>query len=322
MASPTCRPIKRLLVANRGEIATRIISAARELDLTVIAIYTENDESHTRGASQAIKLPSPSSYLSIDTLLNLARKHNIDAIHLGYGFLSESADFAAKAAEIGILVVGPGAQILDRTGDKLKAKQLADECHVPTLPALANPTSNLSEIRSFAANVGYPVMIKAVDGGGGRGIRLVRSDGELEAAAKRAIEESPSRQVFAEKAAVDGFLHVEVQIVGDGRGGVAALWERQCSIQRRFQKVVEVAPCIKADRGFIGRVIESAMAMARKVSLPASLQTLLVLKRLLTIPSEDQLLLPGNIRVLGQPIFWQLLFPRNQSPPTSRAYNH
>lgn len=266
MSLPVCRPIRRLLVANRGEIATRIISAARELDLTVVAVYTENDESHTRGASQVIKLPSPASYLSIDTLLNLAQKHNIDAIHPGYGFLSESANFAAKAAEVGIVVVGPGAQILDRTGDKLRAKQLADECYAPTLPALAKPTSDLVEIRSFAAKVGYPVMIKAVDGGGGRGIRLVRSDGELEAAVKRAIEESPSRQVFAEKAAVDGFLHVEVQIIGDGRGGVAALWERQCSIQRRFQKVVEVAPCMRADRGYIGKVIESAMAMARRVS--------------------------------------------------------
>lgn len=163
-------------------------------------------------------------------------------------------------------VIGPGWEILDRTGDKLKAKLLAEECNVPTLPALQTPTNDIPDIKTFAANIGYPVMIKAVDGGGGRGIRLIQSADGLEGAARRAIEESPSRQVFVEKAAVDDFLHVEIQIIGDGKGDVRHLWERQCSIQRKYQKVVEIAPCISKKRNFIARIIEAAVRMAQKVN--------------------------------------------------------
>jgi pyruvate carboxylase len=140
------------------------------------------------------------------------------------------------------------------------------------LPALNAPTNRIQDLRSFAARTGYPVMVKAVDGGGGRGIRLIRSEETLESAAKRAIEESPSRLVFAEKAAVDGYLHVEVQIIGDGTGEVRHLWERQCSIQRRYQKVVEIAPCITRDRKLISQVIESAVRMAKQVYVIGSIQ--------------------------------------------------
>lgn len=171
--------------------------------------------------------------------------------------------------EVGVAVVGPGWVILDKTGDKLKAKLLADDCEVPTLPALTSPTNKIEDLKSFALDTGYPIMIKAVDGGGGRGIRLIWSEEALEAAAKRAIEESPSRMVFAEKAAVNGYLHIEIQIIGDGQGDVRHLWERQCSIQRRYQKVVEIAPCISKNRRFIAQIIEAAVKMARKVSLPA-----------------------------------------------------
>ena len=164
-------------------------------------------------------------------------------MHPGYGFLSESAELAKRMwDEARVMVVGPGAALLARTGDKIKARELAVECGVPVLPALGRPTRDVAALKAFAAEVGFPIMIKAVDGGGGRGIRLVRGGEELEGAARRAIEESPSKLVFAEKAAVDGFLHVEVQIVGDGKGGVVHAFERQCSIQRRYQKVVEVAP--------------------------------------------------------------------------------
>jgi len=253
------------LIKYRGEIATRIISSARELDLECFAVYTENDALHTKGATQAIKLPSPASYLNVAELISVCQKHGIDAVHPGYGFLSESSEFSWKAWEAGITVIGPGWEILDRTGDKLKAKLLAEECGVPTLQALPTPTNDISEIKAFASKIGYPVMIKAVDGGGGRGIRLIRSADVLERAARRAIEESPSRQVFVEKAAVDGFLHVEIQIIGDGKGDVRHLWERQCSIQRKYQKVVEVAPCISKKRKFIAQVIESAVRMAQRV---------------------------------------------------------
>jgi pyruvate carboxylase len=265
MERPTPRPIQRLLVTNRGEIAARILSAARELDIETFAVYTSDDLSHTVGAAHSIKLTSPASYLNIEELVAVAKQHGIDAVHPGYGFLSESADFASRMWEAGIAVVGPGWDILERTGDKLKAKLLADECGVPTLPALKEPTSNVADLKTFAASAGYPIMIKAVDGGGGRGIRLVRSESQLESHARLAIAESPSRKVFAEKAAVDGFLHVEVQIIGDGSGDVQHLWERQCSIQRRYQKVVEIAPALTSKRTFVAKIIEAAVRMARQV---------------------------------------------------------
>lgn len=133
-------------------------------------------------------------------------------------------------------------------------------------PALQTPTNSVDDVRRFATDIGYPIMVKAVDGGGGRGIRLIRNEEQLASSFKRAVEESPSKQVFAEKAAVDGFRHVEVQIIGDGRGGVTHLWERECSIQRRYQKVVELAPSVVKDRGLIAKVIEDALRMARDVS--------------------------------------------------------
>lgn len=198
--------------------------------------------------------------------MDLAKRHSIDAVHPGYGFLSESADFAAALASEGIRFVGPEAEILRRTGDKLAARLLAEESGVPVLPALTEPTESVQDVRAFAERVGLPVMVKAVDGGGGRGIRLVREMEELEGLVRRAVEESASRRVFAEKAAVDGWRHVEVQVLGDGRGGVRHLWERECSLQRRYQKVVEVAPATVGDRGVVGRVIEAACRMAERVS--------------------------------------------------------
>lgn len=165
-------------------------------------------------------------------------------------------------------VIGPGWEILAQTGDKLAAKTLAERCGVPVLKALTVPSqeNDLNEIRTFIAQVGYPVMVKAVDGGGGRGIRLVSSPEELQGAVDRAKGESASQTVFVEKAAVGGFHHVEVQVVGDGRGQVRHLWERDCSVQRRFQKVVECAPAVVDDRRMIGRVVDAAVRIAREVS--------------------------------------------------------
>jgi pyruvate carboxylase len=133
-------------------------------------------------------------------------------------------------------------------------------------PALLNPTNNIDDVRNFASEAGYPIMVKAVDGGGGRGIRLIRSEDQLASLVKRAVEESPSKQIFAEKAAVDGFRHIEVQIVGDGSGRVTHLWERECSIQRRYQKVVELAPSVVPNRELIAKVIEDALRIAKEVS--------------------------------------------------------
>jgi pyruvate carboxylase len=213
-----------------------------------------------------LKLKSAASYLDISELLSLVKKHKIDAIHPGYGFLSESPEFAQRMwDEAGASVIGPGPQILARTGDKLQARLLAEECQVPVLPALQKPTSEVADLQAFASEVGYPIIIKAVDGGGGRGIRIVRTEEELDSLAKRALQESPSKKAFAEKAAIDGYRHVEVQIIGDGKGNVRHLWERECSIQRRFQKVVEFAPSSIPDRKLVAEVINAALRMARKV---------------------------------------------------------
>ena len=255
-----------ILTCQRGEIATRIISTARELDIETYSIYTVNDSSHNVGASHSIQIKSPASYLDITELISIVKKHNIDTIHPGYGFLSESPEFARRMwEEASAVVIGPGPEILSRTGDKLQARLLAEECQVPVLPALQTPTSNVSDLRAFASKTGYPIIIKAVDGGGGRGIRIVRKDEDLESLAKRALQESPSGKAFAEKAAIDGYRHVEVQIIGDGKGNIWHLWERECSIQRRFQKVVEFAPSSIPDRKLVGKVINSALKMARKV---------------------------------------------------------
>ncbi|KAJ9499105.1 hypothetical protein LTR99_005198 [Exophiala xenobiotica] len=267
---PPQQPISRILVANRGEIAIRILQACQELPSPPVtfAVYTDNDATHISlgRPHHAIKLPSASSYMNVGHLIELVKQHNIDAVHPGYGFLSESPEFSRRMwSEASCLVVGPGWDVLDRTGDKLKAKQLATECGVPVLKAMTRPTGSAADIRQFASQVGYPIMIKAVDGGGGRGIRLVKDESALENAVQRCIGESPSRTVFAEQAAVDGYKHIEVQIIGDGKGGIKHLWERDCSVQRRFQKIVEVAPAPVGDRKVVASVIESAVRMARQL---------------------------------------------------------
>jgi pyruvate carboxylase len=228
-------------------------------------VYTDNDVSHTYNAAQVVRLKSPGSYMDVPCMVEIAKKYGADAVHPGYGFLSESSDLARKMAEANIMVVGPGADNLDRTGDKLQARVLAEECGVPVLPAFTQPTSDVEEVRKFASQNGLPVMVKAVDGGGGRGIRLIRNMDDLKSHVTRAIEESPSKQVFAEKAAVDGFRHVEIQIIGDSKGNIMHLWERECSIQRRYQKIVELAPSTVSDRNVVAPVIESAVKMAKKV---------------------------------------------------------
>ncbi|KAI9709981.1 MAG: hypothetical protein M1820_003059 [Bogoriella megaspora] len=270
MPPPPPIPIKRLLVANRGEIAVRILQAARELphSAETFALYTEEDETHIHlgNPHHALRLPSPGSYVDIPLLLKLVKEHSIDAIHPGYGFLSESSDFARRAGEEArARVIGPGADILEKTGDKLQAKQFAEACDVPILPAIEVGDPDLQIGRQFASSIGYPVMVKAVDGGGGRGIRLARKEDELGKAVERAITESPSRKVFVEKAAVDGFHHIEVQVLGDGYGEVRHLWERDCSIQRRFQKMIECAPALIKNRALIAKVIEAALKMAKEI---------------------------------------------------------
>lgn len=268
---PIQRPISSLLIANRGEIAIRILQAATELahPPTTYALYTETDSTHVSigRPSHAVKLSSPAGYMDIDGMVKIAKEHKIDACHPGYGFLSESAEFSRRMwEEAGCAVVGPGWEVLEQTGDKLKAKALAMQCKVPVLKAMQAPTGRVEDVQAFASSVDFPLMVKAVDGGGGRGIRLVRNEGELRSNVERCIGESPSRTVFAEQAAVDGFKHIEVQILGDGRGGVKHLWERDCSVQRRYQKIVEVAPGPPpVSRKIVAKVVDAAVKMAKKL---------------------------------------------------------
>ncbi|KAE8154123.1 hypothetical protein BDV25DRAFT_136269 [Aspergillus avenaceus] len=258
----------RVLVANRGEIAVRILQAARELSPSIetFALYTEDDRSHCDFGRphHSLQLPSAAAYLDIVFLVDLAREHKINIVHPGYGFLSESAEFARNMHNAGVSVVGPGPEILLHTADKLAAKRLAMQCNVPVLPTITHPTADVSVIQRFAHQVSYPIMIKAVDGGGGRGIRLVRREDELESAVRGATNESPSQTVFAEKAAVEGFHHLEVQVIGDGIE-VCHLWERDCSLQRRFQKIVEFAPSLIRDKGLVQQVVDAALRMAKTI---------------------------------------------------------
>ncbi|KAL9051022.1 MAG: hypothetical protein Q9162_006287 [Coniocarpon cinnabarinum] len=263
------RPIRNLLVANRGEIAVRIINTAREHDppLSVFTVFTPNDTAHTLSLppSHALELSSVKDYLDIALIISLAKQHHIDAVHPGYGFLAESADFASQMwAQARVTVIGPGADILACTGDKLAARALAEECDVPVLPAMTQPVKQAEDVRAFVDKFGLPVILKAVDGGGGRGIRLVEKHTDLEGAVNGALAESPSNRIFVEKAALRGFRHIEVQIIGDGTGKVAHLWERECSIQRRYQKVIEMAPSsIRQKCGnLVARMIDSAVRMA------------------------------------------------------------
>ncbi|KAL2826452.1 hypothetical protein BDW59DRAFT_179568 [Aspergillus cavernicola] len=272
------RPIQRLLVANRGEIAVRILQATREVcpSIETFALYTENDRSHCDigRPGQTLQI-GPDDYLDIELLLRLVQQHAIDAIHPGYGFLSESAEFSKHMQDAGVMVIGPGWEILDRTGDKLRAKQLAMENNVPVLPTLecslamsdgSRPLADLEQIKAFAHNIKYPIVIKAVDGGGGRGIRLVHGPDDLESAVRASTAESPSQTVFVEKAAVEGFHHLEIQIVGDGTE-VQHLGERDCSVQRRFQKVVEIAPSLIRNRNerFVKEVADAALRITKAI---------------------------------------------------------
>ncbi|RHZ52635.1 putative pyruvate carboxylase [Aspergillus thermomutatus] len=260
--------MKNLLIANRGEVVVRILQAARELSppIHIVALSTPNDTSHCLlgHPDETISLPSAASYLDISLLAQICQEHAIDTVHPGYGFLSESAEFARRMHEIGVTVIGPGAAILERTGDKLQAKALAASCGVPVLPS--HSAQSLDEIRAFVEKIGYPVMIKAVDGGGGRGIRLIHQHqaSDLANLVARARSESPSQTIFVEKAAVDGFHHVEVQVLGDGTGTVHHLHERDCSLQRRFQKIVECAPSL-LDRSIIDKVIDAALRIAGSI---------------------------------------------------------
>ncbi len=242
--------IKKLLVANRGEIALRIMRSAREMGIQTVAVYSEADRQalHVRFADEAICIgppPSAQSYLVMDKIIAAAKQTGADAIHPGYGFLSENEDFARKVEEAGIIFIGPSAESMEIMGSKLGAKAAVSKFNVPLVPGTAEPISDVSAAKKIAKEIGYPILIKASAGGGGKGMRIVNDENEFEEQMQRAISEAVSAfgdgAVFIEKY-VSGPRHIEFQIFGDKHGNVVHLFERECSIQRRHQKVVEEAP--------------------------------------------------------------------------------
>ena len=240
--------IRQLLIANRGEIAVRVIRSAAEMGIRTVAVAPPDDAGslHMRRADRSVVLKGqgPAAYLDAAQMLAHAAESGCDAIHPGYGFLSENAGFARACAKAGIVFVGPTPAQLDALGDKSAARALALRCDVPVLAGTASSVT-LEQARDFMAALGGPVMVKALSGGGGRGIRLVSAPPELDAAYQRcqseALRSFGDDRVYAEQALLHA-RHIEVQIVGDGTGQVLHLGERDCSLQRRNQKLVEIAP--------------------------------------------------------------------------------
>ena len=241
---------KRVLIANRGEIAVRIIRACEELDIETVAIFSEADENalHVQLADHAVCVggaDATDSYLNKDSILRAALETGADAIHPGYGFLSENADFARACEEAGITFIGPPSDVLGKMGDKLSAKQIAMECGVPVIPGCSEPLRDGQEALEKAISFGFPVILKAAAGGGGRGMRLCEMPEDVipafELVKSEARKAFGNDDIFIEKYLVQP-KHIEVQILADQYGNVRHLGERDCSLQRRYQKVVEFAP--------------------------------------------------------------------------------
>ncbi len=269
-------PFHRLLVANRGEIAIRVFRSAHELGIRTVAIYSHEDRFalHRFKADESYLIGKPGepirSYLDIPGIVQLAREQDIQAIHPGYGFLSENATFARACRDAGIVFVGPDPEILEQLGDKITARSIAAKAGVPTLSGSDQAISKLDDALQFAQQLGYPVIVKAAMGGGGRGMRIVRAPDQLEAALESAQREAAQAfgvaDVFLEKF-VERARHLEVQLLGDKHGGLVHLFERDCSLQRRHQKIVELAPAPNLAPAIRQGLLDAALAVGNAVGL-------------------------------------------------------
>jgi propionyl-CoA carboxylase alpha chain len=242
--------IRKILIANRGEIALRIIRSAKELGIKTVAVYSEADRNalHVRYADESVCIgppPSSESYLRIDKIIAAARKTHCDSIHPGYGFLSEKEAFAQQCDDAGLIFIGPSAESIALMGSKLAAKAAVSKFKVPLVPGTSEPITDIQKAKALAVEIGYPVLIKASAGGGGKGMRVVERESEFQEQMERAISEATSSfgdgSVFIEKY-ITSPRHIEFQVFGDKHGNVVHLFERECSIQRRHQKVIEEAP--------------------------------------------------------------------------------
>lgn len=268
------RPIKKVMVANRGEIAIRVFRACTELGIRTVAVYSEQDtgQMHRQKADEAYligKGQAPvAAYLDIPDIIKVAKANNVDAIHPGYGFLSERSDFAQACADADVMFIGPTPETVRKMGDKVEARSLAISAGVPVVPGTDSPISSLREAQTFAQTYGFPIIFKAAYGGGGRGMRVVREIEELEENYQRAYSEALAAfgngALFIEKF-IEKPRHIEVQILGDKYGNVVHLYERDCSIQRRHQKVVEIAPAFQLDPHLRARLHADAVSLAKLV---------------------------------------------------------
>ena len=269
------KKFRKVLVANRGEIAIRVIRACKELGIRTIAMYSEEDKNalFRTKADEAYDIGKGKSpidaYLDIDEIISLAKAHGADAIHPGYGFLSENADFAEACEENGIEFIGPTHDMMNRLGDKIQSKIVAGEVNVPTIPGEDKAIQSDEEAVRIAHEIGYPIMFKAASGGGGRGMRIVRSDEELlpqfHSACSEATKAFGNGDIFIEKYIEDP-KHIEVQILGDKYGNIVHVFERDCSVQRRHQKVIEFAPALCINDEQRKNICEDALKIARAVN--------------------------------------------------------
>jgi len=262
---------KKILIANRGEIAVRVIRACHEMGIAAVAVYSDVDRAalHVRKVDEAYPIGAPAaseSYLNIQKILDVAARSGADAIHPGYGFLSENAKFARACADAGLKFIGPTAAAMDAMGSKTKARQAMERAGVPFVPGTSRGLESFEEAEQVAARIGYPVMLKAAAGGGGKGMRLVHAPEELKSALESARSEAErsfsDSEIYIEKAIVNP-RHIEMQILADEHGNTVYLGERECSIQRRHQKVIEEAPSPIVDPDMRRRMGEVAVRVAQ-----------------------------------------------------------
>lgn len=275
-ANSTIMQFQKILVANRGEIPIRIFRTAHELSLQTVAVYSHEDRlsMHRQKADEAYMIgrrgqyTPVGAYLAGDEIIKIALEHGVHLIHPGYGFLSENPDFARNVEKAGLVFVGPTPDTIDNLGDKVSARQLAISCEVPVVPGTPGPVETFEQVKSFTDTYGFPIIIKAAFGGGGRGMRVVRSQAELKDSFERATSEARSAfgngTIFVERF-LDRPKHIEVQLLGDTHGNVVHLFERDCSVQRRHQKVVEMAPAKDLPTDVRDLILADAVKLAKSV---------------------------------------------------------
>lgn len=276
-ANSSIMHLNKILVANRGEIPIRIFRTAHELSLHTVAVYSYEDRlgMHRQKADEAYQIGKRgqytpvAAYLAGDEIIKIALAHGVNMIHPGYGFLSENAEFAKKVEDAGLIFVGPTPEVISGLGDKVSARTAAMQCEVPVVPGTEGPVEKFEDAKNFTDEYGFPIIIKAAFGGGGRGMRVVRKQEDLKDSFERATSEAKSAfgngTVFIERF-LDKPKHIEVQLLGDNHGNVVHLYERDCSVQRRHQKVVELAPAKDLPRETRDAILASAVKLAQSVN--------------------------------------------------------